>query len=237
MKKSIIALFIGLFSIVNVIHAQSLEDVLKKHFDAVGQEKLVKVKSFVVKANVSQMGMEMPMFMQVKKPNMFRMEIDMQGQKMIQAFDGEKGWMIAPWISAEPQELAGEQLKQAMDQADMEGELYNYEKKGSTVEFVGKVNLDGKAAYRLKLTDNQGNIKDYFIDADNYRVVKVKAKVEAMGQTAEVEQRMLDFQTINGITMAMKIETDSPMGTAVITMEEVKFDEDLDNSIFQQPAK
>lgn len=237
MKKSVITLFAIIIALVNVAKAQTLSEVLDKHFKAVGQEKLMTVNSFYVKAKVSQMGMEMPMEMKIKKPEMFIVSIEMQGQKMIQAFDGQKGWMVAPWVGPDPQELAGDQLAQAKQQANMEGELYNYEKKGSSAELMGKVNVDGKEAYRIKLTTPDGNSKDYFIDAQTFYILKVKAKVSAQGQTVDIEQIMSDNKTIEGITMPMKIESKSPMGTALILMEEVKFNEKFDDAIFKQPAK
>lgn len=238
MKKSgfaLVAIIVIVFA--NVAQAQSVNDVLEKHFKAVGQEKLVNVNSFYIKAKVSQMGMDLPMEMKIKKPDMFITNIDIQGQKMVQAFDGQKGWMIIPMMSPDPQELAGAQLDQAKEQANMEGELYNYEKKGSTAEMAGKVNVDGKEMYRIKLTDKEGNLKDFFIDANTFLIVKVKTKVSAQGQTVDIEQIMSDYKTIDGISMAMKIESKSPMGTAVITMEEVKFNEKFDDAIFKQPAK
>lgn len=238
MKKLIISILVlTIVAFVNVSQAQSLNDVLEKHFEAVGQEKLANASSFHIKAKISQMGMELPMSMKIKKPNMFRVEMEMQGQKMVQAFDGETGWMIAPWISPDPTELAGDQLKQAMDQADIEGELYNYEKKGHEIDFIGKVNADGKEAFKLKLTNEDGTVKNYFIDASSYLLVKVKAKITANGQTVDVEQRMTDYKTINGVTMAMKIESDSPMGSAVVLIEEFILDEKFDNSIFKNSTK
>jgi hypothetical protein len=238
MKKSVIAvLAIIVIAFANVAQAQSVNEVLEKHFKAVGQEKLVELNSFYIKAKVSQMGMELPMEMRIKKPDMFITNIDIQGQKMVQAFDGQKGWMIIPMMSPDPQELAGAQLDQAKEQANMDGELFNFEKKGSTAEMGGKVNVEGKEMFRIKLTDKEGNTKDYFIDANTYLISKVKAKVSAQGQTVDVEQIMSDYKTIDGITMAMKVESKSPMGTAVITMEEVKFNEKFDDAIFKQPAK
>lgn len=238
MKKSVIAfLAILVIAFANVTQAQTVNEVLEKHFKAVGQEKLVELNSFYIKAKVSQMGMELPMEMRIKKPDLFITNIDIQGQKMVQAFDGQKGWMIVPMISSDPQELSGVQLDQAKEQANMDGELYNYEKKGSTAEMGGKVNVEGKEMFRIKLTDKEGNSKDYFIDANTYLISKVKAKVSAQGQTVDIEQNMSDYKTIDGITMAMKIESKSPMGTAVITMEEVKFNEKFDDAIFKQPAK
>ncbi len=238
MKKLLVttlALFI--FVLTGFVQAQSLDDVLTKYVKATGLETLANASSFQITAKISQMGMELPMIMKIKKPNKFRMEMEMQGQKMIQAYDGEKGWMIAPWVSPDPQDLSGAQLKDAIDQADMEGELYNYKKKGHSIEFVGKVNLDGKPAYKLKLTTKDGNLKTYFIDADTYLITKVKATVKANGQSVDITQNMSDYKTVDGVTMAMKIESQSPMGKAVITMEDVKLNVDFDDAIFKKPVK
>jgi outer membrane lipoprotein-sorting protein len=238
MKKHVITLIVILIAaFFNVARAQSIDEILEKHFKAVGQEKILAVQSFYIKAKVSQMGMEMPMEMKIKKPEKFIINMDYQGQKIIQAYDGVKGWMIIPMMSPEPQELTGEQLSQARNQVDMVGELYDYEKKGSTAELAGKVNVDGKDVYRIKFTGKDGNVKDYFIDANTYLINKVKAKVSAQGQTVDVEQIMSDYKTIDGITMAMNIVSKSPMGSGSIIMEDVKFNENFDDSIFKQPAK
>ncbi len=217
------------------VQAQSLDDVLKNHFNAIGQEKLLKQETYMVKATVSQMGMEIPMEMKMKRPNKFKMEMDMQGQKMVQAYDGEKGWMIAPWMSSEPQDLSGPQLDQAMDQANIDGELYNYKEKGSTATLIGKVNVDGSPVFNIKLTDKEGNTKNYFIDAESYLVRKVKARVSAQGQEVEVEQNMSDYKSYDGIMMPSKIESKSPMGTATILFSQIKFGENYDDSIFTKP--
>lgn len=231
------ALATVVFAFANVANAQSLNEVLDMHFKATGQEKLMAVQSFYIKAKISQMGMEMPMEIKIKNEK-FIVTIDLQGQKIITAFDGEKGWMINPMMGAEPQQLAGDQLVQARQQANMmEGELFNYEAKGHSAELAGKVNVDGKEMYRIKLTTKDGNTNDYLIDATTNLVSKVKSKVSAQGQTVDVEQIMGDYKTIDGITMAMKIESKTPMGNAVILMEEVKMNETFDDSVFKQPVK
>ncbi len=238
MKKLIITtLAILIIASMNFVQAQSLDDVLKKHFKAVGQDKLVAAKTFYMKAKLSQMGMELPMEMRMKRPNKFKVEMEMQGQKMIQAFDGEKGWMIAPWISPDPQVLEGDQLKQAMEQADFEGELYNYKEKGHTVDYVGKVNADGKEAYKIKLTAKDGSIKNYFIDAGTNLIFKVKAKVSAGGQEIEVDQLLTDYKDFDGIKMATKMESKTPMGNVSITVIDFKINENFDDAVFAQPAK
>lgn len=236
MKRTLFLTAILIFAL-SAIQAQTLDEILKKHFEAVGQDKLMAIETYIIKAKVNQMGMEIPMDMKIKSPDKFRMDMDMQGQSMVQAFDGENGWMIAPWVSSEAQDLSGAELDQARAQADLEGELYNYEEKGHSADFIGKVKLGDKEAFRIKLTHENGSVKNYFLDADTYLIAKVQAKIEAMGQTADVEQRMVEYKDIDGVKVATKIESDSPMGTATITIEEVKFNEDIDDAVFAKPAK
>jgi len=225
------------FALANVANAQSLKEVLDMNFKAVGQEKLVAANSYYVKAKMSQMGMEVPTEMKVKKPLMFVVTIEFQGQKLITAFDGENGWMINPMAGPEPKDLSGDELSQARQQADIEGELYNYEAKGHSAELLGKVNLDGKEMYRIKLTTKDGTSKDYFIDTKTNLISKVKSKVTAQGQTVDVEQIMSDYKTIDRDTMAMKVEQKTPMGIVTILMEEFKMNESYDDSIFKKPTK
>jgi len=60
MKKTFITVAaIIVIAFVNVAEAQSLSEVLDKHFKAVGQDKLVAFQSFYIKAKVSHMGMDM----------------------------------------------------------------------------------------------------------------------------------------------------------------------------------
>lgn len=235
MKRTFILVAIMLFAFV-ATQAQSLDKVLEKHYEATGHEKMADVKTYAIKAKMSMMGMEMPMTIKIKKPNKFRVDMEMMGQKTVSAFDGTKGWTINPMMGAGVKNLEGPELKQAMAQADMEGELYNYAKKGHAAELLGKVDADGKQAYEIKLTGKDGTVKNYFIDANTYLVSKVTAKVEAMGQSMEIETKMVEYQKIKGIQMAKQIDVETPMGTQSIIMEEILIDEKIDDSVFARPA-
>ncbi len=224
-----------LFCLVNFAQAQTLDDVLKKHFKAVGQENIKTKDSYTISAIVEQMGMKIPMVVKMKQPAKFRMEMDLQGQKMIQTYNGNKGWVVAPWMSPEPQELTGDQLEQAIDQADLEGELYNYAQKGKRAELVGKEEVDGEEVYNIKLTTKNDVEKNYYLDAGTYLISKIKSTVDMQGQTVDIEQKMSDYKNEGGIMMAHKIESNSPMGTAIILITDVSFNENLNDSIFEKP--
>ena len=235
MKQTVVAFFIFFLGVsVNVTNAQSLQDVLNKHFEAIGQNKLIEMETYEVEATISQMGMEIPMVMKMKRPNKFRMEMEMQEQTIIQAYNGEKGWILVPGAGSTPQELSGPQLEQAMEQADIDGELYNYEEKGFSAELLGKEFLNDDEVFNIKLISDEGE-KNYYIGADDYLVKKIIGKVNAQGQEVIVEQIMSDYKEIDGIKMAHKIESKSPMGSAIINFKNLKLGAPLDESIFEKP--
>lgn len=236
MKRTLILTALMLFALVG-LKAQTIDQVLEKHFEATGQAKIAAVKTYYVKAKMSMMGMDMPMTIQMKKPDKFRIDMEVMGQKIEQGFDGKAGWMRNPMMGSGITELKGAELRQAMQQADLEGELYHYAQKGHSAELIGKVNADGKEAFRIKFTGADGGVKDYYIDANTYLISKIKAKVESMGQTMDVETKVVEYKDINGIKIGSKIEVDTPMGTQSMVMEEVKFDQAMDDSIFTKPQQ
>lgn len=235
MKRTFFLAALMLFALVST-QAQSLDNVLDSYYKANGLDKVGDVKTFDIKAKMSVMGMDMPMEIKVKKPNKFRVDVEMMGQKTTSAFDGEKGWMKNPMMGAGVHDLDGAQLNQAMDQTDMEGPLYNYAAKGSSVELLGKESVDGAEAFKLKLTDKNGTVQTYYISANDYMVTKVESKVEAMGQSMDIVTRMLGYKEVNGIKIANNIEVEMPMGKQSVIMEEIKVDEPLDDALFERPA-
>ncbi len=237
MKQNFIlfASLLSLFSFAQVAHAQGLEEILFRHFDAVGQRELLKKQTYSSQATIDQMGMQIPMSMKVKRPNKFRMEMEMQGQKMVQAYDGKKGWMIAPWISQKPRELTGTDLNQAMEQANLDGELYNYKEKGKDLSLEGKVDIEGKPMYNIKLNDMDGSVKNYYIDAEDFLIKKVTMHMKEQGQEVEVEQNISEYKNVDGVMMPAKIESKNPMGTAIVTFTDISFNDKIDDTEFQMP--
>ncbi len=105
MKKSII-LLVSLL-VASVCTAQTLDEIVNKYYAANGTEVLEKATTLYMEGHMSQMGMEMPMTITVKKPNKVRVVITFSGMEIITTFDGEKGYMVNPLSgAAEPVEIA-----------------------------------------------------------------------------------------------------------------------------------
>jgi hypothetical protein len=124
------------------------------------------------------------------------------------------------------------------DQADFEGSLYNWKEKGHKAEFIGKEDVDGSPAYHIKVIKADGDIENYFIDAENFVIVKVITNTKIQGNDSESENINSNYKDVNGVLMPFTIENKSK-GQTVSQFVVDKYEPNLEvnDSIFLKPVK
>jgi outer membrane lipoprotein-sorting protein len=220
--------------------AQTVDELIKKNLDAKGGLQKVKaIKSVKITAKIIQQGLEIPLVIQQKRPRFVRVDVTFQGKSQTTAYDGESGWKTNPFQgSPDPEKIAGDDLKEAEEQADMDGPLVDYKEKGHKVELVGKEDMEGTPVYNLKLTLKNGDVRNICLDAENYLELKVNLKRKTPGGEIEVDQYVGNYKPVNGVLFAFSIETKIKGQTAnQITIEKVEIDVPIDDSAFKMPAK
>ena len=241
MKKTLINLFSVLLVFTVSAHAQYLDEILENHFKAIGQETMVNIQTQLINVRIiifaQGMEMEMPLIMKMKRPNKIRQEIDMQGQMIITGYDGKNGWMINPMVGPEPQDLAGIELEQLLEQSDFDGALYNWEEKGHTVEYVGTEDMEGTEVYKLKLTKENGNIIYYYLNIDTYILLKQTTIADVMGTETETNIIFGNYKMVNDIAVPYSLDIQSMNQTIQMVVDTIEFDVELNDSIFVRPVK
>ena len=220
--------------------AQTVDEVIKKSIDAQGgAERLKAVKSLKVTGKIIQQAIEIPITIQQKRPAMVRVDVTFQGKTQTAAYDGDTGWKTDPFQgSADPEKVAGDELKELQEQSDMDGPLVDYKSKGHTVELMGKEDMEGTPVYKLKLTLKNGDVRNIFIDAENWLGLKVNLKRKTPGGEIEADQFVGNYKKVNGIMTAFSIETKIGGQTVnQIVFDKVEMDIPIDDSIFKMPAK
>ena len=230
--KKLLLLITGLL-VVAVINCQSLDQIIKKHSEAIHQDKLAKISNIKITGKMTAMGMEMPMVMLMKNPNKIKVTYSFSGQEMVSVFDGEKGYMINPMMgSTTPVELTGEQLKQVQNNNIFQNQVVNYFK-NSQLSLVGEENVKDKPAFKLKVKLRSSPIY-LFLDKGSYLLVKMTTSVEQMGNTMNVETYMSDYVTINDVVMPKKTTAmANGMEAAVIYFDKIEVNIPMDDSIFK----
>ncbi|MCD4698479.1 MAG: hypothetical protein K8S16_19810 [Bacteroidales bacterium] len=238
MKKLITLLFILMASVFGM-QAQDLNEILDTYFETIGQEEAMKHNSTLSTGKSVMQGMELPFTIMFKRPDKMRLEIDIQGAKIIQAYNGETGWYVNPMAgTTDAIEMSGIQLQEMERQADFDGMLYNYKEKGYTTEYIGTDEMEGTEIHKIKQTDKDGNEFFHYMDADNFVLLKTAAKLKIGESVTEVETLYSNYKEQDGMVMAYSMETrQGGQSISQIIIEEVVFDVEFDDPIFDMPEK
>lgn len=218
--------------------AQSADEIIGKHQAAMGGDaKLKSLKAMVSEGNMSVQGMEFPFKVSVISNTGMRMEFEAMGTHNIQVATPTGGWYFLPiQQQTEPVDASAEDMKDVGNDLDLQGEIIDAKAKGHNLELVGKETIDGKEAYKFKLTRKNGTVANYFIDAASYYIVKRIHSATVQGQTMELETKMSEFKkTDDGYVYASVIEQ-LPMDTKIV-ITKVQANPAIDASILQKPAK
>ena len=82
---------------IGTIKAQSVDDIVSKHLDALGGKNVINsVKSVYVESSVDFMGKEAPSITYILNGKAYRNELDFSGSKIIQCVTTTGGWAINP---------------------------------------------------------------------------------------------------------------------------------------------
>ncbi|MGQ9618814.1 MAG: LolA family protein [Candidatus Aminicenantia bacterium] len=239
MKKSLCFSSIVLaFFFCGLVFSQTVDEIIAKNLQSKGGiEKLKDLKSVKITGKVSVMGMEMPLTIFWKSPNLFRSESSFQEKKMVQAFDGEKAWMINHLIGVtEPTEIPAEQADSAKEQYFFLGPFFEYKERGINLELLGKEELEGKAVYKLKLISKDGTESIYYLDADSCLELKMETTREVQGSQLNFVTTFSDYREANGLKFAFSIQTSAGSGmTTQIIFESIEINPELDDSLFKMP--
>ncbi len=149
-------------------------------------------------------GIEVPVVIEQKRPNMIRMDVTLQGVTIVQAYDGKTGWQINPMQGRKnPEPLPEEALRQMDLQADVDGSpLVDYKAKGSTAELIGKDKVEGADAYKIRLTLKTGDSMVIYIDAERFLEVKIENRMKTRGTEIESESTVGDYRDVGGLMIA-----------------------------------
>ena len=236
MKRKVTATLMMAFTAVLLLSAQDVNEILDQHFEAIGQENLLKTESIQATGKAMQMGMEFPFTMINKRPDKLKMIIEVQGSQILQTVNGESVWAVNPMTgSSDPIDVTGPEADGLKENADMDGQLWNWEEKGHQLELEGTEDVDGTESYVLKLTKKNGNIDYFYIDTDSYLILKARSKTMMQGSEIEIETLLSNYQEVDGFIMPFNSEQQMNGQTMItIMIDDVKVNQEVDDAIFSK---
>jgi len=222
----------------------SLDEIVARHVKARGGlERLHGLQSLRQTGTVTASGGRQALVTrEVKRPGKIRFEFTVQGVTAVSICDGERGWKVSP-LEGElvPTALSDEVVREAMEQADLEGPLVDWQAKGSRLELVGREAIGGRDAYRLKLTLKSGAAQELYLDAKTYLVICSDSTRTIKGWPVRIRTVFADYRKTKGISFPHRVETmaSERPGRLLIEVEKVEVNPALPDSLFvlTEPAR
>lgn len=240
-------LFVLLFFFIGAtaVQAQTADEILAKYFaNTGGVEKWKQLKTMKASGKMTMQGMDLDFTLSSKMPNKTHMKIAVQGQEILQAYDGVDAWMVNPFMGGKDAvKLPPEQAKEMTEQ-EMEDDFIDYKKKGHDVKLLGKEEIEGTSCFKIELTKNKFNDKEdvteiFYFDAENF-VPIMSATFARSGPAKGMESRtyMSDYQEVNGLMMPFSMESKVNGQTVQkMTFQKVSLNESIEDSLFAFPKK
>jgi len=239
MKKLFSVSILGLF-IVSVFAApafcQTADEIVSKMIEAQGgRDKLATINDTTVTGTMelTSMGLSGTFTRYMKEPNKLRMDIEVMGMVITQAFDGETAWATNPQTGSteEMPEQAAAYFKRDSLGNDS---LLNPDKYGITFASKETEKIDDKDYLVLEQTFSDGYKSTIYVDPETYLPYKTKAMtLNQMGMEVEAETLLTDYREFEGVKISYSI-TVFQDGEEFITiaLDEVTFNKGLEDSLF-----
>ena len=240
MTRIVVLLAAGLALAVAASHAQTVDEIVARNLAARGGVQRLHAMQTQRLIGRIAFGADsaMPFVVEIKRPGKMRNEILMQGQIVIQTTGGASGWTVNPLSgSSGVRPLSPDELHNMAGGADIEGPLVDYASKGNRVELMGKVQVEGKDAWKLRVTLADGDVRYDYVDAESYLETKWEGTVRNNGREIGVESWFRDYRPVNGVMISWLIDSDTP-GTAYtqkIVFDSVTVDQPIDDTRFDRP--
>lgn len=217
----------------NLIYAQTAEEIVAKHVDAMGgKDKLSQIKSVYTEGSTEVMGNGAETKTYLLSGKGFKSEMDFNGQKIIQCFTEKGGWAVNPFGGdAAPQAMPAEQYNYGKNQMYAGGVLFDYAAKGNKIELLGKEGND----YKLKVTTASKAEMTYYIDGTTYYITKSTSKSNFQGQDVTVTLSYSNYKKTDfGNVMPYTLQTDLGQFSLAQTVTKIDINKDINPSVFEQ---
>jgi outer membrane lipoprotein-sorting protein len=221
--------------------AQTVDEVVARNIEARGGAARIKaVTSLRMTGHMTiAPGLEAPSVLEMKRPGRMRLDLELPEFTATQVYDGEQGWELLPFRGdREPRALRPEDAASAAERADMDGPLVDYRDKGHHLELLGREPVDGRDAFKLRLTLKNGHEQTVYIDAASYLEIRGESTRNVEGTQIVSEQKIGDYREVGGLLFPHSFENGvkgRPQRQRV-TIETIEIDVPIDDARFAWPA-
>jgi outer membrane lipoprotein-sorting protein len=212
--------------------SQTVSDIITKHITAVGGKEAWKaIKTYTVEGN-STMIMQSVNVKMYCKNTMSRNEISFMGMRMVTAFDGKRAWMINPLAGSDSAIVLSEEDSKAIAASNfMQDVFFNDSILKFNITLIGKEKVGDEQCFVLQLLQANAPLEKYYVSTTSFLIMKHEVVAKLDNKQESVIITYSNFKKEAGLILARTIAL--PVGVMNITS--VKFNAELNNSLFEIP--
>ena len=199
-------------------YAQLGPEIARLHAERAG-ERLAALHSLRFEGRIFIAGETTQFVAVAERPNRLRVESFTPQRRAVQAYDG----VAPPWIShtdtgaGEPRAMTAADAQDFIANADFDGPLVDFARKGNSVDYAGEEIVEGRRAQKLLLMNGRDEIFFLWVDGETHEVVRRLIYRASKGRRVAVETRFKDFRPVGGVLQPFRVET-SADGELLYTM-------------------
>lgn len=214
---------------------QSLDEVLAKHAAAHGGvEKWRAVNSLIITGTQVAFSNSAPFVFEWRRPDSVRYEQSILGQKITVAHNGSATKWIHPILgAAQPADVPEPQGTLARRAVQIESPLVDAAAKGNKVELLGKEEIDGQPALKLKVIRKDGAEETWYLDPESYLEIARFDRTLDLPDPKDRWTYYSDFRTVNGLVIAHRQDQEYSIRHVALTVEKVQVNPEIDPGRFE----
>src|SRR5438067_10248639 len=223
----------------------TVDEIVGRHIEARGgAQKLAALQTLKISGKVFFGGGDdftvTADFAQVRKrPNQIRTEVTLQGLTAIDAYDGQQSWSVDPFQGRkDPFRTTADEGRGLAQDADLEGALIRWREKGNQVSYLGKEDVDGTPAHKLRIALKDGDVQYVYLDPDYFLEIRRVSERRIRGSERVTETDFGAYAQVNGIWIPTSVESGRKGApkTQRFTLDSLEVNLPVEEGIFHFPA-
>ncbi|MFI5235177.1 MAG: outer membrane lipoprotein carrier protein LolA [Gemmatimonadales bacterium] len=238
MRRALSLLLLGCSLSVVPLAAQTADEIVARALTARGGLNRIKAIHAERITGTITFGPNEPGLLRVamRRPAQAHEEVALPNGLMVRWTDGKGGWIIQPGGTA-PRALSPGELENMAGSTDFDGPVVDAAAKGNIITLVGKDSVEGRAAWKLKVTGKDSAVHYIYFDAGSFLQVKWEGIIHGANGDYSVASYFHDYRPVNGVMFSYSIDSgsDDAPGAQKIRLTTVEVDPVLDDSLFRGP--
>lgn len=241
----ILSLLVMIAGMLQFTSAQNLtvDDIINKNIKARGGAAAWKKVNSIKTSGIYESFSKQENFVMYRmRPDLYKFETIILNKPAVHAFDGKDAWFVDPIMDdkfAKPCVIPtdGNLAKVTLRERYFEPVFWDYKTKGNKVELLGKADVDGEEAYKIKVTLQNGEEENWFISTKTFLEIHMTGTTYDFGDPNRLKMFFSDYRKVGSILIPYLTELEYGIRNCVYEIKTAEINKGVDKKVFVMPVE